>query len=375
MQVKKYRGKTINDALARVKNVLGPEAMIISTKKLRERDGYNGFEVAAMQARDDISDTSSSPYMEVKSELMSIKEMIYLLNHSGGITEALMMNPGTMNLYAKLIRNGVDDHYARMFLERAGVIKGDSSYDTNSIKKKTIKEIMKVVGIKNPFDSQNGRQIIAAFIGTTGVGKTTTIAKLAAQLMFTAKRKVGLISIDNYRIGAMEQLKTYASILGIPCFPAFNRKDLLFALKRMGGRDVVLIDTAGQSHYDKHRITELKNMIAGDPFISSHLLMSVSTTDSEMSKAATNFSPLEFQSYIFTKIDEAERCGSVINQIMKLPLPISYITTGQNVPEDIERANKKRILNLLFNKNLFFIGEQGNGSSNKFEKDDKGRVR
>ncbi|RLB18215.1 MAG: protein FlhF [Deltaproteobacteria bacterium] len=375
MQVKKYRGKTINDALARVKNVLGPEAMIISTKKLRERDGYNGFEVAAMQARDDISDTSSSPYMEVKSELMSIKEMIYLLNHSGGITEALMMNPGTMNLYAKLIRNGVDDHYARMFLERAGVIKGDSSYDTNSIKKKTIKEIMKVVGIKNPFDSQNGRQIIAAFIGTTGVGKTTTIAKLAAQLMFTAKRKVGLISIDNYRIGAMEQLKTYASILGIPCFPAFNRKDLLFALKRMGGRDVVLIDTAGQSHYDKPRITELKNMIAGDPFISSHLLMSVSTTDTEMSKAATNFSPLEFQSYIFTKIDEAERCGSVINQIMKLPLPISYITTGQNVPEDIERANKKRILNLLFNKNLFFIGEQGNGSSNKFEKDDKGRVR
>lgn len=351
MQVKKYRGKTINDALTSVKNVLGPEAMIISTKKLRERDGYNGFEVAAMQARDDISNTSSSPYMEVKSELMSIKEMIYLLNHSGGITETLMMNPVIMNLYAKLIRNGVDDHYAKMFLERAGAIKDDSSYDTNSIKKKTIKEIMKVVGIKNPFDSQNGNQIIAAFIGTTGVGKTTTIAKLAAQLMFTAKKKVGLISIDNYRIGAMEQLKTYASILGIPCFPAFNRKDLLFALKRMEGRDVVLIDTAGQSHYDKPRITELKNMIAGDPFISSHLLMSVSTTDSEMSKAATNFSPLEFQSYIFTKIDEAERCGSVINQIMKLPLPISYITTGQNVPEDIERANKKNILRLLLNQN------------------------
>ncbi|MBW1856845.1 MAG: protein FlhF [Deltaproteobacteria bacterium] len=350
MQVKKYRGKTINNALTSVKNVLGPEAMIISTKKLGERDGYNGFEVVAMQAKDDISNTSSNPYMEVKSELMSIKEMIYLLNHSGGITETLMMNPVIMNLYAKLIRNGVDDHYAKMFLERAGAIRGVSSYDTNSIKKKTIKEIVKVVGIKNPFDSQNGNQIIAAFIGTTGVGKNNTIAKLAAQLMFTAKKKVGLISIDNYRIGAMEQLKTYASILGIPCFPAFNRKDFLFALKRMEGRDVVLIDTAGQSHYDKPRINELKNMIAG-PFISSHLLMSVSTTDSEMSKAATNFSPLEFQSYIFTKIDEAERYGSVINQIMKLPLPISYITTGQNVPEDIERGNKKNILRLLLNQN------------------------
>lgn len=386
MHLKKYRGKTINEALTNVKNALGPEAMIISTKKIRERGGNNGFEVTAMPARDDLSNAPSSPYMEanlvgishgpspsgekaerisdlsypcslsrdsygVKAELMSIKEMIYLLNHSGGITEKLMMNPVIMNLYARLIRNGVDDHYARLFLERAGAIRSDSSYDTNSIKKKTIKEIMKAIRIKDPFNSPNGNQIIAAFIGTTGVGKTTTIAKLAAQLMFTAKKRVGLISIDNYRIGAMEQLKTYASILGIPCSPAFNRKDLLFALKRMEGRDIVLIDTGGQSHYDKPRIAELKNIIVGDPFISPHLLMSVSTTDSEMSKAATNFSPLGFQSYIFTKIDEAERRGSVINQIMKLPLPISYITTGQNVPEDIERANKKNILRLLLNQN------------------------
>ena len=351
MQVKKYRGKTINEALTGVKNVLGPEAMIISTKKLRERDGYNGFEVAAMLARDDISNTPSIPYTEVKSELMNIKKMIYLLNHSGVIRETLMMNPVILNLYTKLIRNGVDDHYAKMFLERAGAIKDDSPYDTNNIKGKTIKEIMQVIRIKDLFGSQNGNQIKAAFIGTTGVGKTTTIAKLAARLMFTAKKKVGLISIDNYRIGAMEQLKTYASILGIPCFPAFNRKDFLFALKSMEGRDVVLIDTAGQSHYDRLRIAELKNMIAGAPFISSHLLMSVSTTDSEMGKTAANFSPLEFQSYIFTKVDEVERCGSVINQIMKLPLPISYFTTGQNVPEDIERANKKNILRLLLNQN------------------------
>jgi len=351
MQVKKYRGKTINDALTSVKNVLGSEAMIISTKKLRERGGYNGFEVAAMLAKDDISHIPSSPYMEVKSELMSIKEMIYLLNHSGVIREIVMMNPVILNLYAKLVRNGVDDHYIKLFLERAGAIEGDVSYDTKSVKEKTIKEIMQVIGIKDPFGSRNRNQIRAAFIGTTGVGKTTTIAKLAAQLMFTAKKRVGLISIDSYRIGAMEQLKTYASILGIPCFPAFNRKDLLFALKNMEARDVVLIDTAGQSHYDRLRIAELKNMIAGDPCISSHLLMSVSTTDSEMSKAATNFSPLEFQSYIFTKVDETERCGSVINQIMKLPLPISYITTGQNVPEDIERASKKNILRLLLNQN------------------------
>jgi flagellar biosynthesis protein FlhF len=169
--------------------------------------------------------------------------------------------------------------------------------------------------------------------------------------MLKTSKKVGLISIDNYRIGAMEQLKTYADILGIPCFPAFNRKDLLFALKRMEGRDIVLVDTAGQSQYDTSRIKELRKMITADLDISCHLLLSVATTESEMNRAAINFGPLRCHSYIFTKTDEAERCGSIINQIMELRLPISYITTGQNVPEDIEGASKEKILNLLLNRN------------------------
>jgi flagellar biosynthesis protein FlhF len=179
----------------------------------------------------------------------------------------------------------------------------------DNIRKKTIKEIIHAIDIKDPFEarlpqpSMSGQaggknQIIAAFIGTTGVGKTTTIAKLAAQLMLKTSKKVGLISIDNYRIGAMEQLKTYADILGIPCFPAFNRKDLLFALKRMEGRDIVLIDTAGQSQYDTSRMEELRKMITADLDISCHLLLSVAT-----------------------------------------------------VPEDIEGASKGKILNLLLNRN------------------------
>jgi flagellar biosynthesis protein FlhF len=351
MQVRTYRGKTIEEALARVKDALGPEAMIISTTPIRTNRGNSGFEVAAMLGRGAVDDNYPNPFGEVKSELMSIKEMIYLLNHSSAITETLLMNPDVLNLYAMLIRNGVDGHYARMFLERAGAINVESPDHGNNIKEKTIKEIMRVIGVKDPFDALNGDRIITAFIGTTGVGKTTTIGKLAAQLVLKAKKKVGLISIDNYRIGAMDQLKTYAAIMGIPCFPAFNRSDLLFALRRMEGRDVVLVDTAGQSHYDSTRIAELRNMISGDPPISSHLLMNVSTRDSEMRKVAINFSQLKFQSYVFTKIDEAERCGSIVNQIMKLHVPISFITTGQNVPEDIERADKGKIVHLLMNRN------------------------
>jgi flagellar biosynthesis protein FlhF len=351
MQVKTYQGQTIKEAITKVRNVLGSEAMIISTRRLKGDVEDSGFEVTAMLTKDNIQDEQSNPMGEVQSELMNIKEMIYLLNHSGTITDALLMNPGILNLYARLVRNGVEDHYVRMFLERAGAFKGGAANDLNSIRENTVKEIMHVIGVKDPFLIQNGHQIIAAFIGTTGVGKTTTIAKLAAQLMLWEKKRVGLITIDNYRIGAMEHLKTYAAILGVPCLPAFSRKDLLLALRRLEERDIVLIDTAGQSHYDRARIVELKKMITGDPYISSHLLISVTTTNSEMTKTAINFSPLQFQSYIFTKIDETERCGSILNQILKLQLPISFITNGQNVPEDIERAKKEIILNLLLNKN------------------------
>lgn len=351
MQVRKYRARTIKEAIAMVRNGMGPEAMILSTKKLGEEGQERLFEIAALPAADESSQTEANPFAEVKSELMTIREMIYLLNAASGTLERIILNPALIGLYAQLIRSGLNDQYARLFIEKAGALNSVEYSSSKGIRDKTVKEIMQVIEVKDPFKVSDGRQIIAAFIGTTGVGKTTTIAKLAAQLMLTAGKKVGLVSIDNYRIGAMEQLKTYAHILGIPCFPAFTRRDLLSALRRMERNDVVLIDTAGQSHYDKARIEELRKIMTGDLAINTHLLLSVPTTESEMNQAALNFSPLKFESYVFTKIDEAERCGSVINQVMTLPTPISYITTGQNVPEDIEKAEKRRILQLLFNRN------------------------
>jgi len=351
MQVKKYQARTIKEATAKVKDVLGHDAMIISTKKIEGSGKHNLFEITAIPPEDDISSEHSVLFGEVKSELMSIKEMLYLVNHCGGFSEKLLLTPGILNIYARLIKNGVNDYYARLFLERTGVFNGHFDDGVNSVKEKVFKEIMQVIKTKDPFNLGDNRRLIAAFIGTTGVGKTTTIAKIAAQLILKAQKKVGLISIDAYRIGAMEQLKTYADILGIPCFRAFKKKDLLFALKRMEGKNVVLIDTAGQSHYDMSRIEELKKMMPGDMNISTHLLLNVATRESEMNKAAVNFSALNYLSYIFTKTDETERCGSIINQVMKLNLPISYITTGQKVPEDIERADKEKILKLLLSKN------------------------
>jgi len=351
MQVKTYQGRTIEEAVARVKHSLGPEALILSTTPFKGNGGKNGFEVAAMQGMDGQNDTQLSSVGDIRSELISIKEMIYLLNHASAVTEKLLMRPDARSLYVRLVRSGIDKHYARMFLEKAYTRKAVPPKGTD-IRQRAIDEIKRVIEVSNPFDLQDGNQTIAAFIGTTGVGKTTTIAKLAAQLVLKARVKVGLIMIDNYRIGAMAQLKTYADIIGIPCFPAFNRKDILLALRKLQSRDIVLIDTAGLSHYDTQRMGELRSMLTGSgPPIRSHLLMSVSTRSSEMLKTVSQFSPLAFQSYIFTKMDEAEQCGSIINQILHHRIPISFITTGQNVPEDIEQANKERIAALLLSNN------------------------
>ena len=347
MQIKKYRAASISEATAKIKSSLGPDAMIISTRKLDGNKGHELFEVGAVPAEDIKSNTNSTE--EIISELMSIKEMLYVHNHSEGIIDILMKSPVLMNFYVRLIRNGVNDRYAQNFLQKAGTFNNHSDDYVKNIKEFIIKNIMKAIKVKDIFETGDNNKIIAAFIGTTGVGKTTTIAKLAARLMLKAGKKVGLISIDNYRIGAMEQLKTYANILGIPCFPAFKKKDLLFALKRMEGTDVILIDTAGRSHYDRSKIDELKSMIADDLGISSHLLLNVSTANSEMTRTAANFGALNFHSYIFTKIDEAQTHGSIINQLMDLNRPISFITTGQNVPEDIDKASKKKILKLLLN--------------------------
>jgi flagellar biosynthesis protein FlhF len=126
---------------------------------------------------------------------------------------------------------------------------------------------------------------------------------------------------------------------------------LLYALRNLSNRDVVLIDTAGQSHYDRERIDALRGLIPAEAPVDCHLLLPVGTSDGEMDQTARSFNVFGFKSYIFTKLDECRKRGSMLNQVLRLPLPVSYVTTGQNVPEDIEKADKGKLLNLILNGN------------------------
>jgi flagellar biosynthesis protein FlhF len=311
------------------------------------------FEVTALPAQgagyfEAFPTEKSSLSGSIRSELVNIKEMLYLLNKSGSIWERVKMNPEIIKLYGMLVKKGIDETFVQQFLEKSGAFKSNGCDASDNLRQRIFKEILKAIKTCDPFKTDNKKQVITSFLGPTGVGKTTTIAKLAANLCLRQKKRVGLISVDNYRIGAMEQLKTYARILGIPCLPAFNKQDIQFALSRLTEKDIILIDTAGYSHYDVNHINEIITLLSSDIPVEKHLVLSVTTNETEIEAAAEKFGRFGLQSYVFTKIDEAQYRGAIVNQIMKMKVPISFVTNGQRVPEDIVAASKIGILRLLF---------------------------
>jgi flagellar biosynthesis protein FlhF len=184
---------------------------------------------------------------------------------------------------------------------------------------------------------------IIALIGPTGVGKTTTIAKLAAQFALIQKKRVGLITMDTYRIAAVEQLKSYSQIIGIPIEVVHNQLDVSAALKRLGDCDLVLIDTAGRSQKNVMQVGELKTLVAAAR-CETHLVLAASTRERDLLDQVKRFSDAAVDHILFTKLDETSTYGTLFNVAAQTGLAISYLATGQKVPEDIEPATSERLV-------------------------------
>jgi len=187
---------------------------------------------------------------------------------------------------------------------------------------------------------------IIALVGPTGVGKTTTTAKLAAMYALNRGNKVALVTMDIFRVGAVEQLKTYTKIMGIPLEVASTPKELERAVERHADCDLILVDTAGRSHKDTEKLDEMKVFLEG---IQSdiYLCLSATTKDRELEEILKRFSIFEVSKVVFTKLDECESFGCIVNLLLKANLQIAYFTTGQRVPEDIEVATSDKLAELI----------------------------
>lgn len=193
---------------------------------------------------------------------------------------------------------------------------------------------------------------IVHIVGPTGVGKTTTIAKLAAEQVLKYQRKVGFITSDTYRIAAVEQLRTYANILNVPVEVVFSPLELTKAYKQLEDRDIIFMDTAGRNFRNEMYVSELNSLLASSGPSETYLVLSLTMKYRDMKAIAENFNKFNLDKVLFTKMDETDSYGSIVNLLHDYPLQLSYVTNGQNVPDDISLANTDKIVDLLMEDSL-----------------------
>ena len=247
-------------------------------------------------------------------------------------------------LYNKMLDNEMDEKYVNSILEDASKTKkADLPFDylLANIYQKMVLKFGKSEGIT---PSEEGPRIVL-FIGPTGVGKTTTIAKLAGRYCVEEKKKVALLTADTYRIAAAEQLRTYANILETPFRIIYTPEELQAAVDDYWDCDYIFIDTAGRSHQNTDQLEKMKEMVAALKRPESYqvfLVLSATTNYRDLQKIADCYGRIADFELIFTKLDETEAVGNLLNMKLYTDAPIAYVTCGQNVPDDMEAFNPQK---------------------------------
>ena len=405
MQVRKYQAASMNEALKLVRRDLGSQAIIVSTKTvggMKNKGSFGKQPGVEIIAAIDYDFDSSFPETEsfsqlvkdkfyptgglpsegnslekVSCELSELKRIVkQYYNSSDGtrngyaygelkelkwmaqffLRQATSLNRGHFpehigDLYYQMLKQDIcEETVLKLVEELREDLSPDLLGDKDQVRKSLISKIEKDLLLAGPIDLTPGKNKIAAFVGPTGVGKTTTIAKLAANYALEKKKKVALVTIDTYRIAAVEQLKIYSNIIGIPLKSVSSPEELKQVLAEFADKDLILIDTAGRSQRDQSHIDEIKGFFE-QPFpVEISLVMSITCKEHNLSAVSQQFGFLPIDSIIFTKLDESYTYGSIINQLFKIKKPLAYLTTGQKVPEDIEVATKERIISLVLNE-------------------------
>ena len=260
---------------------------------------------------------------------------------------------GLRTIYTRLIEQAVTEELAdQLIVEMAEELGDEGCEDSERIRRAAERRIAALLPVDDQsFDRtaarQAGRPHLVALIGPTGVGKTTTIAKLAATCRFRDGLSVGLVTTDSFRMAAVDQLRSYADILQVPLEVVIEPEEMKDALDRLGSCDVVLIDSAGRSRRDEERLDVLRQFLDEAEPDETHLVLSATSGERTMLRDADAFAPLGADRVVLTKLDETDDFGIVLNVIHRLGTRISFVTTGQEVPDDIERGGSDRIARSL----------------------------
>ncbi|MEC0296550.1 MULTISPECIES: flagellar biosynthesis protein FlhF [Peribacillus] len=376
MKVKKYLAPTMNEAMKRIREELGSDAVILSSKAVYT-GGFIGLfkkrNIEVIAAMDPLSQSIQTVTKQKSKKLPSKlgmaspaleanegnRESADLLKEIEGLKDLIKSlqvyspdrkYPGKLQKMHEYLTEQEVDRSLRSkimdeLLEKWFVFKQQSTDEEVQV---WLEEAM--FGILDKVD--NGKTGLQKkyinFVGPTGVGKTTTLAKVAAETMLKHDKKVAFITTDTYRIAAIDQLKTYAKILNVPIEVAYNLEDFKRAAERFSHYDFVFIDTAGRNFRNAQYVKDLNEIIHFTDEMETYLVLSLTSKQKDMEDIYRQFAAIPLKQVIFTKADETSTFGPVFNFIHTHKLGAAYITDGQNVPDDIEIATSSQLMKMAF---------------------------
>lgn len=398
MVIKKFQAKTEEEAILLAKNELGKNATVMNIKTVKpkgiqkmfrkpsveitaavdeEQDYSNGEEMLskmqeiqrniqeaqrleAEKQKEDVSQEDTA--MTIENKLDNLQQMLEkqmfteekeeeqkqkIEKEEKPVAES-KADACIRLVREQLINNEVEENYADLILDEIkNTIKKDTAID--QILASIYQKIVLKLGKTNLIEGAGEQTKYIYFIGPTGVGKTTTIAKIASDLKLHKKVKLALITSDTYRIAAVEQLRTYANILGVPLKVVYSDEEMKKAKDEYADYDVVLIDTAGRSHKNMEQTEDIERLIKAIPeeMRDVYLVLSATTKYKDLVKISETYTKVTKYNLIFTKLDETCCIGNILNVKMLTGAALSYSTSGQTVPDDIEKINPQKIAKQL----------------------------
>lgn len=397
MTIKKFSGKTKEEAIAKAKAEFGEGAVVMNVKEIKpsgffqffkgvtyevtaaieEKDKYAGINLAAdekitlppisqqsakmpsvkLQIAEPVAASTVSSE-DIEKRLESISNMIEKKfqaqeDKEKESTEKMVQNSENFKfmkiLYRTLLDNEVDEKYVNQILEEAEKI-ANSNNSVDVVLSNVYQKMILKFGEPNCIDTEGKKPKVIFFIGPTGVGKTTTIAKIASKYKVEQDRKVAFLTADTYRIAATEQLHIYANILDAPMSIVYSAQELNQAIAKVSDNDLIFVDTAGFSHRNETQRMDTKNLIDGlDEQYEREifLVLSATTKYKDLLEIVDSYREIAEYKLIFTKLDETSSYGNLLNIRLYSGADLSYMANGQNVPDDIEEFNAQMIVKQL----------------------------
>ncbi|NLU40696.1 MAG: flagellar biosynthesis protein FlhF [Firmicutes bacterium] len=369
MRLKRIVAPTMQEALEKTRRELGPDAVILNARTIRAGGffGLFGSPKVEVTAALDVDTAVSVAAVETArvpegriSEREPRLEAIYrelremrrdvaaLIDGTRSQSGGAVFGGALLAAFRRLVDNDIEEETARILVEEVATDLGsEDCMDLEKVHAMLVDRLVRLIPVAEEITFDSDGPKVIAMVGPTGVGKTTTIAKLAAAHALTHRRKVALITADTYRIAAIEQLRTYSDIIGIPLEVVYSPEEIRPAIESHSDADVILMDTAGRNPRNPARMLELRGIIRAARPDEVHLVISATTKNSDALDVVDRFEQVGFDRLLFTKLDESSTYGMILNTLVRAQRPLSYLGTGQDVPEDFEIASAAKLAHMI----------------------------